>query len=197
MEPSGTFSEERRPSLLILAVGNPSRGDDALGPLFLERLAELRGQCDKNDDIELLTDFQLQIEHAVDLEGRALALFVDASVSCPPPFQFTRLQPARDTSYTSHALSPAAVLHVYQQINRVPPPPAFQLAIRGEYFELGEPLSVPAEANLAAALVFADQLLAMPRIEIWQQLVEIRENSLSKSSDDMGGCHVCHCATNG
>jgi len=182
---------------LILAVGNPSRGDDALGPLFLERLAELRGQCDKNDDIELLTDFQLQIEHAVDLEGRALALFVDASVSCPPPFQFTRLQPARDTSYTSHALSPAAVLHVYQQINRVPPPPAFQLAIRGEYFELGEPLSVPAEANLAAALVFADQLLAMPRIEIWQQLVEIRENSLSKSSDDMGGCHVCHCATNG
>ena len=173
MEPSGTFSEERRPSLLILAVGNPSRGDDALGPLFLERLAELRGQCDKNDDIELLTDFQLQIEHAVDLEGRALALFVDASVSCPPPFQFTRLQPARDTSYTSHALSPAAVLHVYQQINRVPPPPAFQLAIRGESFELGEPLSVPAEANLAAALVFAEQLLAMPRIEIWQQLVEI------------------------
>jgi len=161
MEPSGTFSEERRPSLLILAVGNPSRGDDALGPLFLERLAELRGQCDKNDDIELLTDFQLQIEHAVDLEGRALALFVDASVSCPPPFQFTRLQPARDTSYTSHALSPAAVLYVYEQINRCPPPPAFQLAIRGERFELGEPLSAGAEVHLTMALAFAGELLVM------------------------------------
>jgi len=97
--------------LVVLAVGNPSRGDDALGPLFLERLAELREQGGNWDGVELLTDFQLQIEHAVDLEGRALVLFVDASVSCPPPYQFTRLQPARDASYTSHALSPAAVLH--------------------------------------------------------------------------------------
>lgn len=173
MEPSGTLSEQRCPGLLILAVGNPGRGDDALGPLFLERLAAIREQRGDWNDVELLTDFQLQIEHAMDLEGRTLALFVDASVSCSPPFEFTRLQPARDTSYTSHALSPAAVLHVYQQINHVLPPPAFQLAIRGERFELGEPLSTAAEAHLTAALTFADELLAVPQIEIWQQLVEI------------------------
>ena len=169
MEPSGTLSEQRRPSLLILAVGNPSRGDDALGPLFLERLAAMREQCGDEDEVELLTDFQLQIEHAVDLENRTLVLFVDASVSCSPPFQFqfTRLQPARDTSYTSHALSPAAVLHVYQQINHAPPPPAFQLAIRGERFELGEPLSATAEINLAMALAFAGQLLARPDVKTW------------------------------
>ena len=163
--------------MLILAVGNPSRGDDALGPLFLERLAELREQRSNWNDVELLTDFQLQIEHAVDLENRALALFVDASVSCPPPFQFTRLQPVRDTSYTSHALSPAAVLHVYQHINHVPPPPAFQLAIRGERFELGEPLSAAAEAHLAAALTFATQLLTMRDVETWEQFVEVCKNS--------------------
>lgn len=163
--------------MLILAVGNPSRGDDALGPLFLERLAELREQRSDWNEVELLTDFQLQIEHAVDLENRALALFVDASVSCPPPFQFTRLQPARDVSYTSHALSPAAVLHVYQQINRVPPPPAFQLAIRGERFELGEPLSTAAEAHLAAALTFATQLLTMRDVETWERFVEVCKNS--------------------
>ena len=127
----------------------------------------MREQRGDWNDIELLTDFQLQIEHAVDLENRALALFVDASVSCPPPFHLTHLQPARDTSYTSHALSPAAVLHVYQQINHAPPPPAFQLAIRGERFELGEPLSAAAEANLAAALVFVGQLLAQPDGERW------------------------------
>ena len=127
----------------------------------------MREQRGDWNDIELLTDFQLQIEHAVDLENRALALFVDASVSCPPPFQFSRLQPVRDVSYTSHALSPAAVLHVYQQINHAPPPPAFQLAIRGERFELGEPLSAAAEANLAAALVFVGQLLAQPDGELW------------------------------
>ena len=99
----------RVPGLLILAVGNPSRGDDALGPLFLERLGEWRERGGDWEGVELLTDFQLQIEHAVDLENRALVLFVDASVSCPPPYQFARLRPARDTSYTSHALSPAAV----------------------------------------------------------------------------------------
>jgi hydrogenase maturation protease len=177
MEPSGTLFEERYPSLLILACGNPSRGDDALGPLFLDRLAELRDQRSDWNDVELLTDFQLQIEHAVDLENRALTLFVDASVSCPAPYQFTRLQPIRDSSYTSHALSPAAVLHVYQQIHHAPPPPAFQLAIRGESFELGEPLSAAAEANLAAALAFADRLFTTPQIEIWRQFAEICENS--------------------
>ncbi|MDS4069737.1 MAG: hydrogenase maturation protease [Candidatus Competibacter sp.] len=155
--------------MLILAVGNPSRGDDALGPLFLERLTTAREQRGGWDDVELLADFQLQIEHAVDLESRALVLFVDASVSGPGPFEFARLQPARDASYTSHALSPAAVLHVYQQINHAPPPPAFQLAIRGERFELGEPLSAVAEVNLAAALEFTDRLLARRDVAEWER----------------------------
>ena len=174
MEPSTALIEESRPTVLILACGNPSRGDDALGPLFLDRLAELQKQHDDDwNDVELLTDFQLQIEHAVDLENRALALFVDASVSCPAPYQFTRLQPIRDSSYTSHALSPAAVLHVYQQINHAPPPPSFQLAIRGESFELGEPLSAAAKANLAAALAFADWLFARQAVGIWNEFAAI------------------------
>ncbi|MDG4553582.1 MAG: hydrogenase maturation protease [Candidatus Competibacter sp.] len=157
--------------LLILAVGNPSRGDDALGPLLLERLAAMREPHDDWNDIELLTDFQLQIEHAVDLENRTLVLFVDASVSCPPPFQFTRPHPARDTSYTSHALSPAAVLYVHQLINRAPPPPAFQLAIRGERFELGEPLTVAAETHLVLALDFIGQLLTRREASIWERFL--------------------------
>ncbi len=163
----------RVPELLILAVGNPSRGDDALGPLFLERLAVLREQRADWKEVELLIDFQLHIEHAINLENRTLALFVDASVSSSAPFQFTHLRPARDASYTSHALSPAAVLHVYQQINPIPPPPAFQLAIRGECFELGEPLSAAAEANLVLALDFVRRLLARQEAEAWKQLTAL------------------------
>lgn len=140
-----------------------------MGPLFLERLGELRERGGDWDEVELLTDFQLQIEHAVDLEGRALVLFVDASVSCPPPYQFTRLRPERDTSYTSHALSPAAVLHVYEQINHLSPPPAFLLAIRGERFELGESPSSAAEANLAATLEFARRLLVRRDAGTWER----------------------------
>ena len=79
--------------LLVLAVGNPSRGDDALGPQFLEQLTIWQDQRDDWEEVELLSDFQLHIEHAVDLENRKLVLFVDASVSCPSPFQFSRLPP--------------------------------------------------------------------------------------------------------
>ncbi len=171
MEPSITASRRHGSSVIILTCGNPSRGDDALGSLFAERLERAREQFGW-DDVDLFTDFQLQIEHAVDLEGRTLALFVDASVSCPTPYQLTRLQPACDTSYTSHALSPAAVLQVYAQVNHAPPPPAFQLAIRGESFELGEPMSAVAEANLAAALAFTvEQLLAAPDPAQWMRWV--------------------------
>ncbi|MDP2785684.1 MAG: Ni/Fe hydrogenase, partial [Sulfurimicrobium sp.] len=63
--------------LLVFGYGNPSRGDDALGPLLLEQLAALN-----LPHVELLTDFQLQVEHAVDLQGRERVLFIDASVSC-------------------------------------------------------------------------------------------------------------------
>lgn len=167
MEPSITASRRDCPSVIILTCGNPSRGDDALGSLFAERLERVREQFGWGN-VELFTDFQLHIEHAVDLEGRTLALFVDASVSCPAPYQFTRLQPACDISYTSHALSPAAVLQVYAQVNHAPPPPAFQLAIRGDSFELGEPMSAAAEAHLTAALAFTvEQLLAAPDPAQW------------------------------
>ena len=141
--------------LLVFGYGNPSRGDDALGPELLTRLEDERTRRPDWADIDLLTDFQLQVEHALDLEGRGLALFIDASVACAAPFAFSRLHPEKDTSYTSHALSPAAVLHVWQQVKGVPPPPSFLLTVRGYSFELGEPLSLAARENLEAAYRFA------------------------------------------
>ena len=103
------------------------------------------------DAIEILTDFQLQIEHALDLENRTLVLFVDAAVSCNGAFDFTVLSPTRDNSYTTHAMSPSAVLVVYQQIKKQMPPPCFLLSIKGERFELGEGLSARAEQHLSIA----------------------------------------------
>ncbi|MBK7846051.1 MAG: hypothetical protein IPJ73_00935 [Zoogloea sp.] len=72
-------------SLVIFAVGNPSRGDDALGPLLM---AELETQS--LPGVTLVTDFQLQIEHALDLDGHDLALFIDAGTGTPAPSTSTR-----------------------------------------------------------------------------------------------------------
>ncbi len=103
------------------------------------------------DDVDLLTDFQLQIEHALDLENRQYVLFVDAGVACAEPFELRRLQAERDDSFTTHAMSPAAVLAVYQQINQCDPPPAWLLTIRAYEFGLGLPISERARDNLQAA----------------------------------------------
>jgi len=137
--------------ILIIGIGNPSRGDDALGPLLIERLEALQ-----LPDVELLTDFQLQVEYVLDLRGRREVVFVDASLDAPAPFTFAPVVALEDASYSSHELSPGAVLHVYHKLFGEPPP-AFVLALRGEAFELGEGLSEAASAHLEAALDFIAQ----------------------------------------
>jgi hydrogenase maturation protein HypF len=142
-----------RAPLLVLGIGNPSRGDDALGPAFIERASEALAPEIAGGAVELLTDFQLQIEHALDLEGRRRVVFVDASVRAAPPFEFSRIAAQPGGSCSTHAMSPAAVLETYRGIAGEPPE-SWVLAIRGERFELGDPLSEHAEAHLDAALEF-------------------------------------------
>ena len=139
---------------LVFTWGNPSRGDDGLGPAMYELLLQedLQG-------VDLLTDYQLQIEHAIDLEGRRRVLFVDASTSASAPFEFDRLQPEQDSSYTTHAMSPQSLLSVFQQVNGCAPPPAWLLSIRGYDFGLGKPLSAEARSNLLAAWAHIKALL--------------------------------------
>ncbi len=140
--------------LLVIGVGNPSRGDDALGPAFVEELGAALAAEVARGELELVTDFQLQVEHALDLQGRAAVVFVDASVAAPAPFAYAAVAPdAGGFAYTTHALSPGALLATYRDVVGAPPP-AFVLAIRGEAFELGAPLSAAAQAHLARALAF-------------------------------------------
>ena len=139
---------------LIFTWGNPSRGDDALGPALYELL-----QQEDLNGVDLLTDFQLQIEHSIDLEGRERVLFVDASTSASAPFEIIRLQPEQDASYTTHAMSPQALLSVYQQVNGCAPPPAWLLSIRGYEFGLGLPLSPAANKHLQAAFKHIKELI--------------------------------------
>ena len=140
--------------ILIFGWGNPSRGDDALGPLFVERMAAMQHPA-----VECLTDFQLQVEHALDLKDRQRVLFVDASIDVPAPFSVTPILPGKDASFTSHAMTPQAILHAYVQLEGRPPPPCWLLAIRSESFELGEAPAPAAELHLAAALKWAENWL--------------------------------------
>ena len=144
---------------LIFGWGNPSRGDDALGPLFLEGLAQALPEALASGRVELLSDFQLQVEHALDIADRERVIFVDASVVATAPYSYEPVTAARDPDAGSHWLSPAAVLAVHAEVLGGPAPAAWLLAIRGETFELGQPLSAPATERLAAALSFLTAML--------------------------------------
>lgn len=143
--------------LLVLGWGNRSRGDDALGPLCVERL---RDALPQRQDIEFLDDYQLMVEHVLDLRGCARVLLVDASRGCAPPFETLQLRAAADGSLSSHALSPQALLQVYGEVHGEPAPPCTLLAIRGEGFALGAPPTTVALAHLDAALLWAVDWLA-------------------------------------
>lgn len=138
---------------LVLAVGNPARGDDALAPLLLEQLRE-RG-LEAGGEVELLTDFQLQVEHALDLRGRRGVLFVDAA---HPGFAhgaaLARVVADPAPEAATHAMRPGAVLRVAEQLDGHAPA-AWLLAIEGATFGLGEPPSATGLRHLQRAQALA------------------------------------------
>jgi len=139
----------------MFGYGNPARGDDGLGPRFIELIQPRQEQA----QFDTITDYQLQVEHSLDLERRRRVIFIDASVSAPAPFEFSPVLPARDDSYTSHAMSPAALLAVYEQVCELALPTAHILSIRGYEFDLGTPISARAQSNLDQAVSFLQELL--------------------------------------
>jgi len=135
-----------RAPVLVLAVGNPSRGDDAIGPELAARLeaAALPG-------VEVISEFQLQVENALDLVGRERVIFVDAGTGTPAPYELRRVTAAADFLHTSHAISPESVLATYERLHGAPAPEAWVLCVRGESFELGAPLSGAVVGRVEAA----------------------------------------------
>lgn len=150
--------------LVVFAVGNESRGDDALGPILARRLEQLA-----LSGVTVIQDFQLQIEHALDMAGQDLALFVDAGVGTPAPYRLDEIAPSPSRIPASHALEPDAVLAVAEQILPGGPPPSFVLCVRGESFELGEGLSAFGLANLETAWRALEALCRHPDPENWRQ----------------------------
>lgn len=149
------------PPVLVLAVGNPSRGDDALGPALLQWLAD-QGVAD-GGAVELLTDFQLQVEHALDLQGRRAVLLVDAAHPAPGDIaeaattthahahahaHIQAISAQAGAGPGSHALTPQQLLAVCRQLGTTAPP-AWLLALPGADFSLGADLSPCGQRSLA------------------------------------------------
>ena len=155
--------------VLVFAIGNESRGDDALGPLLLRSLQKDYG----SRQVEFIEDFQLQVEHAADLVDRELVLFIDAGMDTPAPYSFYRACAGEDRTLYSHALTPEAVLATYVQVYETEPPPSFVLCVCGEQFELGSGLSSRSGQHLELAAKFAHRLLHNADTPSWEKYITL------------------------
>ncbi len=133
---------------LVIGIGNPGRRDDGLVPRSSELLEAAR-----LEGVALDSNFQLNIEDALACSKFGTVIFADASETAEAPFSFTELEPAREIAFTTHELSPAAVLALCEELYGQRPK-AWILAIRGYAWDIGESLSPQAEINLSAALAF-------------------------------------------
>ena len=149
--------------VLVFGIGNPARGDDALGVRLIERV---RAHWPHIDVLEV---FQLQIEHALDLRDVDLALFCDAAVGLTQGCQLREVEAGQTRLAFTHAMPPQALLQVFLRIHGQAPPPAFALAMSAANMGLGEALSPTGEQSLEAAWAVAKQLLAAPSAEAWRR----------------------------
>jgi hydrogenase maturation protease len=157
-------------TLLIVAWGNPSRGDDAAGPWLAEALQPV---C--NENVVLIEDVQLQVEHLLDCQQAELLLFLDAHCAGGEDFDFREVLPRTTMAHTSHALSPAELLGYYARTFAGElPPAAFQLTVPGQWFELGDAMTGATLKQCQRALQFVDLLMKVPTPQHWRELARGR-----------------------
>ncbi len=151
------MEDSTEPALIIFAWGNASRGDDGIGPLIAERLRGLG-----LPELVVVEDFQLNIEHVMDFDGATPLVFVDASVAIEDGIWLERITASEDGNFSTHEISPQALLNVYRASTGNSPPPAFLLHIAGQQFGLGDSLGPTAQAAVDEAWSWLERLLANP-----------------------------------
>jgi hydrogenase maturation protease len=135
------MSGSHRPVVLVVGIGNPDRGDDALGPTVARRLC---GRLSAGVSIrELGGDALALIE---DWKGFSAAILVDAVAPIAAPGRVQRFDltnnplPITIAPPSTHALGLAETVELARSLGRLPP---FVVAylVEAEQFEMGSPLS--------------------------------------------------------
>ena len=144
--------------ILIIGIGNPGRGDDGLGPALVARLAGAgAGELAEGVVVEIpggpsaVWKYQLNIEDANLIKDFDVVVFSDASTEGAAPVSLAEIAPAAAIVFTTHEMSPSAVLALGEELyGRTPR--GYLLAMRGYSWELADGLSAAAAENIETAL---------------------------------------------
>ncbi len=136
-------------TVLVIGFGNPAREDDGLGPAAAETIEKL-----ELEGVTVDIDYQLTVEDAAAAAEYDIVLFIDASTEGEDPFVVKRITPVRQESFSSHSVSPEAVLALAHDLFDASTK-AYILCIRGISFSMfTETMTDQAASNLEQALAF-------------------------------------------
>jgi hydrogenase maturation protease len=135
---------------LLLACGNPLRGDDGVG----WKIAEALEKDPAYAGVKIIVTQQFTPELAEDLRDADTVVFVDASATAAAgEVTLVELSPAQAMPrMLTHHMPPDALLKLTQELYGMLPQRAFAVVVGGECFELGEKLTEAVQAAIPKAV---------------------------------------------
>jgi len=170
--------------LLIVAVGNPLRGDDGVGWHIAEALRS--GFPDSQVElVEIVACHQLTPELADRVRQARTVIFVDAALDLLPGQIELSAISASEGHHTklSHALTPRVLLALTQELYGTLTAESFLLKIGGSSFEVSADLSEPVQRSIPAAVERIQQILE-PRMDATTGVLEAGERT-AKTADPL------------
>ena len=136
------------PPFVVIGIGNPHRGDDAVGIVVANRLKEV-----VPDGVEVYENFG-EAAGIVELLGKAgAAILIDAVSSGADAGKVFRFDAAKEKirtdclRYSTHAFGVAEAIELARVLGQLPPK-VIVFGIEGKGFEIGEGLSCEVEASV-------------------------------------------------
>jgi hydrogenase maturation protease len=127
-------------NVIVLGYGNPFRMDDGVGPIGARAIAEWFEKS--GHEVTTWIGHQLLPEVVLELEGRDLAVFVDATIEeHPDGFAIYEVLPSVATDGLNlHTCTPGWVKHIAMQMS-IAMPKMIMVTISGANFDFGDSLS--------------------------------------------------------
>lgn len=149
--------------ILVYGYGNPGRQDDGLGVRFVEWLNKWLND-EEIYNIDTDSNYQLNIEDAVNLNQYEQVFFVDASQERDiEHYSITPVIPNDKVNFTMHASSPAYIVHVCQGLYNTFPDTRL-IHIKGYEWEFMKDMTINARKNLELCFKHFLQLLKSERL---------------------------------
>ncbi len=144
--------------LLVYGYGNPARQDDGIAIKFIE-LLENWVKKNKIVNIDIDTNYQLNIEDAYTISTYDIVIFVDSTDKKIKNFTFKKLEcNMNQNSFTTHSFSPETIIYLcknlfMKDIN------AYLLLLKGYRWGYGNYISKKALTNLKKAFVLIKKII--------------------------------------